>query len=102
MHQGEPSSKLISPQVGGSVVGHFHNSVRTAKIVDPPSDDSFHWLRRMLHNFEHSVPLQEIADAIWKGDAYVGTDGSAANDSGTYAFVILINLKSDEPTIYVR
>ena len=56
----------------------------------------------MLHNFEHSVPLQEIADAIWKGDAYVGMDGSAANDSGTYAFVILINLKSDEPTIAVR
>ena len=55
----------------------------------------------MLHNFEHSVPLQEIADAIWKGDAYVGTDGSAANDSGMYAFVILINLKSDEPTIAV-
>ena len=56
----------------------------------------------MLHNFEHSVPLQEIADAIWKGDAYVGMDGSAANDSGTYAFVILINLKSDEPTIAVH
>ena len=84
--------------------GYFvpDNSVHTAKIVDPPSDDSFHWLHRMLHNFEHSVPLQEIADAIWKGDAYVGTDGSAANDSGTYAFVILINLKSDEPMIAVR
>ena len=103
------SPSLTFPWDAAPISGQFQNgyfvpdnSVRTAKIVDPPSDDSFHWLRRMLHNFEHSVPLQEIADAIRKGDAYVGTDGSAANDSGTYAFVILINLKSDEPTIAVR
>ena len=53
----------------------------------------------MLHNFEYTIPLQEIADAIWKGDTYIGTDGSAANNHGTYAFVILIHLQQTEPII---
>ena len=56
----------------------------------------------MLDKFKHTVPLQEIADAIWKGDAYIGTDGSAANDHGTYAFVILIHLQQTEPIIAVK
>ena len=33
MHQGEPSSKFISPQVGGSVVGHFLHHLWNALFV---------------------------------------------------------------------
>lgn len=46
--------------------------------------------------------LQEIAEAIWSGDALVGTDGSAANDNGTYSFVILTNLQNESPTIALK
>ena len=37
-----------------------------------------------------------------KGDAYIGTDSSAANNSGTYAFAILIHFQNDEPTIAIK
>ena len=56
----------------------------------------------MLHKFEYTVPLQEVADAIWKGNAYIGTNGSAMNDQGTYAFAIFIHLQQTEPTIAVK
>ena len=56
----------------------------------------------MLHNFAYTVPLQAIADAIWKGDAYIGNNGSTVNDHGTYTFVILIHLQQAEPTIAVK
>ena len=84
--------------------GHFipDTSDRTPNIIDPPHNDELPWLCWMLHNFAYTVPLQEIADAIWKGDAYIGTDGSTANDHGTYAFVILFHLHQAEPTIAVK
>ena len=78
------------------------NSEHTADIIEPPHDNKLPWLRRMLHNFKYTIPLQEIADAIWRGDAYIGTDGSTANDHGTYAFVILIHLQQTEPIIAVK
>lgn len=56
----------------------------------------------MLHNFDYWVPLREAADAIWRGDACIGADGSAANDHGTCAFVILIHLHQQEPTAAVK
>jgi hypothetical protein len=32
------------------------------------------------------MPLQQVAEAIWTGDAIIGMDGSAANENGTYSF----------------
>jgi hypothetical protein len=51
----------------------------------------------MLHGYQHTVPLSEVADMIWCGNAIVGSDGSAANDHGTYSFVILIDTHTDSP-----
>jgi hypothetical protein len=43
-----------------------------------------------------------VAESIWQGDAIVGTYGSAANDHGTYSFVILTNIASEPPTVSVK
>jgi len=53
----------------------------------------------MLRRLCHFVPLAQIAQAIWSGDALFGTDGSVSSDHGTYAFVILINLNDKEPLL---
>jgi hypothetical protein len=55
----------------------------TADVVNPPPDDDPAWERCMLQGYQCSLPLADIADAIWRGDAIVGYDGSAANDNGT-------------------
>jgi hypothetical protein len=55
----------------------------------------------MLHSYQHTVPLSEVADAIWHGNAIVGSDGSAANDHGTYSFVILISTHTDSPQMAI-
>jgi hypothetical protein len=44
-------------------------------------------------------PYREMADAIWSGNAIIGTDGSASNDNGTYSFVILTDIENDSPTV---
>ena len=92
------------PVSGQLQKGYFilNNSEWTVNIIEPPHNDELPWLRWMLHKFKYTVPLQEIADAIWKGDAYIGTDGSTMNNQGTYAFVILIHLQQTEPTIAVK
>jgi len=59
-------------------------------------------LQKMTWKFSHTVPLRDIADSIWQGDAIIGTDGSAANNHGTYAFTVLIHLNQDKPTVAVR
>jgi hypothetical protein len=46
--------------------------------------------------------LREIAEAIWRGDAIVGTNGSAANEHGTYSFVILTEVDQPSPTVAVK
>jgi hypothetical protein len=46
--------------------------------------------------------LHEIAKSIWQGNAIVGTDGSTANDHGTYSFVILTNTANKSPTLSVK
>jgi hypothetical protein len=40
-----------------------------------------------------------MADAIWSGNAIIGTNGSAFNDNGTYSFVILTDIENDSPTV---
>jgi hypothetical protein len=56
----------------------------------------------MLHSYQHTVPLSEVADAIWHGKAIVGSNGSAANDHGTYSFVILIGTHTDSPQMAIQ
>jgi hypothetical protein len=40
----------------------------------------------MLRGYQQTMPLQQVAEAIWTGDAIIGMDGSAANEHGTYSF----------------
>jgi hypothetical protein len=56
----------------------------------------------MLRGYQRAIPLRQVAEAIWSGDAIIGMDGSAANNHGTYSFVILTDVDSDEPTIAVK
>ncbi len=56
----------------------------------------------MLHGYQRTVCLREVAEAIWSGKAIVGTEGSAANAHGTYSFVILMNIDQESPTIAVK
>jgi hypothetical protein len=60
------------------------------------------WEDEMLHGYQRTVHLREVAEAIWSSKAIVGTDGSAANDHGTYSFVILTNIDQESPTIAVK
>jgi hypothetical protein len=55
----------------------------------------------MLRGYQHTVPLSEVADAIWHGNAIVSSDGSALNDHGTYSFVILIDTHNDSPQMAI-
>jgi hypothetical protein len=40
-----------------------------------------------------------MADAIWSGNAIIGTYGSASNDNGTYCFVIITDIENGSPTV---
>jgi hypothetical protein len=78
------------------------DSRNNASITPPPAPRSNNdSIQRMLRGLVNHVPLDEIATAIWNGDAIIGSDGSVADDFGTYSFVILINLDQDEPTLAV-
>jgi hypothetical protein len=55
----------------------------------------------MLHGYRF-LPLRDIDDAIWQGDAIVGSNGSAANDNGTYRFSILMNILDGPPTVSLK
>jgi len=59
-------------------------------------------IESMLRGTRFHVPPQVLANALWNGDAIIGTDGSVRDEHGSYAFVILINLHQDEPTLAVR
>jgi hypothetical protein len=56
----------------------------------------------MLHGYQQTVHLRKVAEAIWCGDAIIGKDGSAANDHGTYSFVILTDINNESPTVAVK
>jgi hypothetical protein len=56
----------------------------------------------MLHGYQCFLPLRDIADTIWRGDAIVGSDGSAANNNGTYGFSILTNILDGPPTVALK
>jgi hypothetical protein len=53
----------------------------------------------MLQGFKTYIPLEQIAHAIWLGNAIISTDSSVQEESSTYAIVILINLSQPEPTL---
>jgi hypothetical protein len=74
----------------------------TADVVDPPPNNEPTWERQMLHDYQHFLPLRDIADAIWQGYAIVGSNGSAANDNGTYGFSILTNILDGPPTVALK
>jgi hypothetical protein len=56
----------------------------------------------MLRGYQRMTSLQEIAESIWQGIAIVGTDGSTANDHGTYSFVILTDITNESPMLSVK
>jgi hypothetical protein len=56
----------------------------------------------MLQGYQSTIPLQQVADAIWSGDAIIGTNGSAANNHGTFSFIILTDVDNKTPTAAVK
>jgi hypothetical protein len=51
---------------------------------------------------EQATSLQETAESIWQGNAIVGTNGSAANDHGTYSFIILTDTANLSPMVSIK
>jgi hypothetical protein len=70
------------------------NTEGTVDVV-PPED----W---MLRGYQRTTSLQEIAESIWWGNAIIGINGSAANDHGTYSFIILTDIVNESPTLSVK
>jgi hypothetical protein len=56
----------------------------------------------MLRGYQHTVPLSEVADVIWHGNAIIGSNGSAVNNHSTYSFVILIDTHTDSPQMAIQ
>jgi hypothetical protein len=56
----------------------------------------------MMRGYQRTTSLWEIAESIWQGNAIVGTNGSAANDHGTYSFVILTDIANESPMLSVK
>ena len=75
------------------------NTEGTADVVHPPIIDQPPWEDQMLQGYQRMTSLQEIAEPIWQGNVILGTDGSAANDHGTYSFVILTDITNKSPTL---
>jgi hypothetical protein len=92
------------PVSGKFIGGYFHPDTPegTADVVPPPVHDEPPWEDRMFRGYQQTTSLQTIAESIWLGDAIVGTNRSAANDHGTYSFVILTNIASESPTESVK
>jgi hypothetical protein len=92
------------PVSGKFIGGYFHPDTPegTANVVPPPVHDEPPWEDRMFRGYQRTTSLRTVAESIWLGDAIVGTDESAANDHGTYSFVILTNIVSESPTESVK
>jgi hypothetical protein len=71
-------------------------------VIDPPPNDEPTWEQQMLRGYQRFLPLRDIADAIWRGDGIVSSDGSAANDNGTYGFSILMNILDGPHTFALK
>jgi hypothetical protein len=84
--------------------GYFlpDNTEGTVDVVPPPVIDQPPWEDQMLRGYQRMTSLQEIAEPIWQGNVIVGTDGSAANDHGTYSFVIPTNIANESPMLSVK
>jgi hypothetical protein len=78
------------------------NTEGTADVVPLAVIDQPPWEDQMLRGYQRTTSLQEIAESIWQGNAIVGTNGSAANDHGTYSFVILTDIANESPTLSVK
>jgi hypothetical protein len=74
----------------------------TADVDAPPTAETPPLENRMLHGYQLTQRFREFAEAIWRGDAIVSTDGSVANEHGTYSFVILTKVDQPSPTVAVK
>jgi len=98
------------PKDAVPISGHFEqgyfiaDSAIIAQTTQPPmlTDPETTRIESMLRGTRFHVPTQVLANALWNGDAIIGTDGSVLDEQGSYAFIILINLHQVEPTLAVR
>ena len=93
------------PITGRFESGHFVPDSRQQPTFTPPQtlpDDTATKMIQTIRGMEFHLPIDEVAYALWSGDAIICTDGSVSNDNGTYALVILTHLNLPEPTIAVR
>jgi hypothetical protein len=74
----------------------------TADEIEPPEQEESQWESRMLRGYQRTMPLQQVVEAIWSGNAIIRMDGSAANSHGTYSFVILTDVDNEDQTIAVK
>jgi hypothetical protein len=92
------------PISGKFEAGYFlpDNTEGTADVIPLPIIDQPPWEDRILRGYQRTTSLREIAESIWQGNAIVGTDGSAANNHGTYSFVIFTDIANESPTLSVK
>jgi hypothetical protein len=92
------------PISGKFEAGYFlpDNTEGTVDVVPPPIIDQPPWEAGMLRGYQRMTSHWEIAESIWQGNSIVGTNGSAANDHGTYSFVILTGIANVSPMLSVK
>jgi hypothetical protein len=78
------------------------NSEGTTEVVSPPIINPLPWEDQMLRGYQQMTSLQEIAKSIWQGNTIVERERSAANNHGTYSFVILTDTGNKSPTLSVK
>ena len=81
--------------------GHFVPDSRQQPTFTPPQtlpDDTAAKMIRTIRGTEFHLPINEVAYALWSGDAIICTDGSVSNDNGTYGLVILTHLNQPSPS----
>jgi hypothetical protein len=90
------------PILGTFQRGHFiADSASVTSLQTPPmiQDPTISAHANMLRGTRFYVDPQEIINAIYNGNAIIGTDGSILDEQGTYAFTILIHTNQLEPMI---
>jgi hypothetical protein len=95
-------STLYQYQVNSRLVTSSQTTPKELRMSSlHPSSINHHGKTECWEDIKNDFPW-EIAESIWQGNAIVGTDGSAANDHGTYSFVILTDIMNESPMLSVK
>jgi hypothetical protein len=73
-----------------------------AYVAPPPECDLYREMEDQILSFFHlfdDFTAKDVAQAIWTGNAIIGTDGSVLNNNATYGISILIYQETGEQPI---